>query len=96
MTEIGEPIETNDFNLAQEVLVVYGDDEKVIYDLNGNKEFTCDYYADVYSAGEGATIIDDDSGYHYVKSDGSEFFPDGIDYDNARNLDADLRKQAIG
>lgn len=63
MTEIGEPIETNDFNLAQEVLVVYGDD---------------------------------DSGYHYVKSDGSEFFSDGIDYDNARNLDADLRKQAIG
>lgn len=40
--------------------------------------------------------MSDDSGYHYVKSDGSDFFPDGIDYDNARNLDVDLRKQTIG
>ena len=96
MTEIGEPIETNDFQLAKEVLITYWDDKKVMYDLNGNETFTCGYYADVYSAGEGATVMSDDSGYHYVKSDGSDFFPDGIDYDNARNLDVDLRKQTIG
>ena len=41
-------------------------------------------------------VMSDDSGYHYVKCDGADFFPDGIDYDNARNLDVDLRKQTIG
>ena len=47
MTEIGEPIETNDFQLAKEVLITYWDDNKVMYDLNGNETFTCGYYADV-------------------------------------------------
>ena len=46
MTEIGEPIETNDFQLAKEVLITYWDDKKVMYDLNGNETFTCGYYAE--------------------------------------------------
>lgn len=91
---IGEPIHAIDFWLLQEVLVVY-DDEYTIYDQNGNAVLNCGSNYDIATGGEGAIILGNDSGYRYANFDGSDYFPNGIDYDNAKNMNMDFRRQML-
>ena len=91
---IGEPIHAIDFWLLQEVLVVY-DDEYIIYDQNGNVMLNCGSNYDIATGREGAIILSNDSGYRYANFDGSDFFPNGIDFDNAKNMNMDFRRQML-
>ena len=91
---IGEPIHAIDFWLLQEVLVVY-DDEYIIYDQNGNVMLNCGSNYDIATGREGAVILSNDSGYRYANFDGSDFFPNGIDFDNAKNMNMDFRRQML-
>lgn len=92
---IGEPIHAIDFWLLQEVLVVYDDDEYIIYDQNGNVMLNCGSNYDIATGREGAIILSNDSGYRYANFDGSDFFPNGIDFDNAKNMNMDFRRQML-
>lgn len=91
---IGEPIHAIDFWLLQEVLVVY-DDEYIIYDQNGNVMLNCGSNYDIATGREGAIILSNDSGYRYANFDGSDFFPNGIEFDNAKNMNMDFRRQML-
>lgn len=93
---IGEPIHAIDFWLLQEVLVVYDDDDEyIIYDQNGNVMLNCGSNYDIATGREGAIILSNDSGYRYANFDGSDFFPNGIDFDNAKNMNMDFRRQML-
>ena len=92
---IGEPIHAIEFWLLQEVLVVYDDDEYMVYDQNGNAVLNCGSNYNIATGREGAIILGNDSGYRYAKFDGSDYFPNGIDYDNAKNMNMDFRRQML-
>lgn len=86
MNEIDQPIEAADFQLFQDMLIVKGEENSEIYDMNLKKLITINGENEIRSAGNGALIIREDEGYRYIDRMGKELFPKGIDFSSAVNI----------